>query len=230
MSDYYRSVIDHLSEFKNEAEMRSENDKSEQDNDSQTSTPSCVSKMDYTLPKYRNNVSPAIDKIMRMMNMPSLITSEDSSSDLLTSKNRIPSSNFCCGGNENVIIPIMAKECLDICFSSPKPFVSTCKKYSTVTDRMYSLFQDAQKPQLQEMIEPLPNGESEDPSNYEEKIYVSEVTFLLMASNRNQRMRDNVFQRTMPSRTNSRDSGFSELVEFVEETRDKNHEDDRDWQ
>ncbi|KYM77379.1 hypothetical protein ALC53_12361 [Atta colombica] len=64
----------------------------------------------------------------------------------------------------------------------------------------------------------------------EEKIYVSEVTFLLMASNRNQRMRDNVFQRIIPSRTNSRDSGFSELMEFVEETREKNHEDDRDWQ
>jgi len=167
MSDYYRSVIDHLLESKNEAKMRSEKDKSEQDN-SQISTPSCVSKMDYTLPKYRNNVSPAIDKIMRMMNMPSLITSEDSSSDLLTSKNRIP-SNFYCGDNENVIIPITAKECLDICFSSPKPFVSTFKKYSKVKDRMYSLFQDAQKPQSQEMTEPLPNGESEDPSDYEVK-------------------------------------------------------------
>ncbi|XP_011061924.1 PREDICTED: uncharacterized protein LOC105150494 isoform X2 [Acromyrmex echinatior] len=144
MSDNYRSVIDHLLESKNEAEMRSEKDKSEQDNDSQTSTPSCVSKMNYTLPKYRNN--------------------------------------------------------------------------------------DAQKPQSQEMTELLSNDESEDPSNYEEKIYVSEVTFLLMASNRNQRMRDNVFQRIMPLRTNSRDSGFSELVEFVEETREKNHEDDRDWQ
>ncbi|KYN11170.1 PREDICTED: uncharacterized protein LOC108768417 [Trachymyrmex cornetzi] len=227
MSDYYHSVIDYLLESKNEAEMRSEKDKSEQDNDSQTFTPSCVSKMDYTLPKYRNNVSPAIDKIMRMMNMPSLITSEDSSSEL-TSKNRIPSSNFCCDGNENVIIPIMAKECLDICFSSPKPFVSTCKKYSPVKDRMYSLFQDAQKLQSQEMAESFPNNESEDPPNYEEKIYVSEVTFLLMASNRNQRIRDNMFPRAMPSRTNSRDSGFSELIEFVEETREKNHEDDHD--
>lgn len=167
MSDYYRSVIDHLLESKNETEIRSEIDKSEQDNDSQASTPSCVSKMDYTLPKYRNNVSPAIDKIMRMMNMPSLITSEDLSSDSLTSKNRIPSPNFYCGDNSNVIIPIKAKKCLDICFSSPKPFVSTCKKYSTAEDRM--LFQDAQKPQLQEMIEQLSNSELEDSSSYEVK-------------------------------------------------------------
>ncbi|KYM99345.1 hypothetical protein ALC62_09913, partial [Cyphomyrmex costatus] len=138
---------------------------------------------------------PAIDKITRMMNMVCLITSEDPSSDLLTSTNCISSPNFCCDGNGNVTISIMAKESLDICFSSPKSFVSTYKRIKGVKNRVHSLFQDTQKPQSQ-ITEPLSNSESEDPSSYEEKIYVSEMTFLLMASNRSRRMTEKVLQKS----------------------------------
>lgn len=110
-------------------------DDNEQDNVSQTSTPSCISKMDYTLPKYRNNVSPAVDKLMQMMNMPSLIRSQDFS-DLPTSMNRIPLPSY--GNNGSFTIPIKAKKHLDICFSSPKPFVSTYKKDRAKEDRAQS--------------------------------------------------------------------------------------------
>lgn len=113
------------------AEPEDENERS-QGNGSQTSTPSCVSKMDYTLPRYRNNVSPAIDKLMRMMNMPSLITSQDSSSDLSPPANRLSPPDYCRSDNEILAVstPIAAREHLDICFSSPKPFVSTYKRDS----------------------------------------------------------------------------------------------------
>ncbi|XP_071568601.1 uncharacterized protein [Temnothorax nylanderi] len=206
-----------------ECKTESEEDENEQpqDNDSQTSTPSCVSKMDYTLPKYRNNVSPAIDKIVRMMNMPSLITSQDSSSGL--SMNCISSPGYCCDGNENFAVPVMAKEHLDICFSSPKPFVSAYKRGSA---------EDREDPQSRTMkvIEPSlcqigqesmsgwqeiadPDGEPiVDSSRYEDKIYVSEVHFLLMVSNRNRRA-------TLPegSRRDSKDSAFSEFMGSDEE-------------
>lgn len=146
MDGYYRPMTDHLLEsnlsssatltspekvfmYENLNKMEFEEDENKQDNYSQTSTSSCVSKMDYTLPKYRNNVSPAIDKLMRMMNMPSLITPDDSYGDLLT--NRISSPNYCFD-NKHFPIPIKAKEHLDICFSSPKPFINTYK--TDITD------------------------------------------------------------------------------------------------
>lgn len=143
------------------------------DNDSQTSTPSCVSKINYTLPKYRNNISPAIDKLMRMMNMPSLIT--DSSSDLPSSTNRISSPDYCRGDKENFAVPITAREYLDICFSSPKPFVSTYKSDSSAQSRTKEidplLSQIGQEPMSgwRETVQ-LPDGESiMDSPRYEVK-------------------------------------------------------------
>jgi len=157
-----------------EPEMNPEKDENRQlqDDDSQTSTPSCVSKMDFTLPKYRNNVSPAIDRIMRMMNMPSLITPEDSYSDLPTSTNHISSLDYYCDG-ENFVVPVAAREHLDVCFSSPRPFVSACKKdsaQSRAKEIDLSLFQDAQKPLSwgwQEITDPL--SDPVDFSRYEVK-------------------------------------------------------------
>lgn len=126
-------MYEKLNNDRPECETGLEEDETErsQDNDSQTSTPSCVSKMDYTLPKYRNNISPAIDKLMRMMNMPSLIT--DSSGDLPSSTNRISLPD-----KENFAVPIMAREYLDICFSSPKPFVSTYKREGSAENHAQS--------------------------------------------------------------------------------------------
>lgn len=156
---------------------KNENEQS-QDNDVQTSSPSCVSKMDYTQPKYRNNVSPAVDKIMRMMNMPSLITPEDDPScDMPILTNRISSLIYYCDGDENFLIP--TKEYLDVCFSSPKPFVSTYNRDSA-EDRAQSwtkeidpsLSQDAQKSLSsgrQEIADPLSDGEPVDPPRYEVK-------------------------------------------------------------
>jgi len=144
-----------------------------QDDDSQTSTPSCVSKMDFTLPKYRNDVSPAIDRIMRMMNMPSLITPEDSSSDLPTSTNQISSLDYYCG--ENFVVPVTTREHLDVCFSSPRPFVSAYKKdsaQSRTKEIDLSLFQDAQKPLSwgwQEIADPLSDDDPVDLPRYEVK-------------------------------------------------------------
>lgn len=140
-----------------------------QDNNLQTCSTSCVSKVNYTLPKYHNNVSPTIDKLMRMISMPSLITFEDSSSNVSTPTNCISSFHYCCGDNENFTVSIMAKEHLDICFSSPKRFVSTYKKDSAEdrtqsrTKEIDSLFsQIAQEPVSgwQEITDSLPDANS----------------------------------------------------------------------
>ncbi|XP_024893910.1 uncharacterized protein LOC112468784 isoform X2 [Temnothorax curvispinosus] len=156
--------------------------------------------MDYTLPKYRNN---------------------DSSSGL--PMNCISSPGYCCDGNENFAVPVMAKEHLDICFSSPKPFVSAYKRGSA---------EDREDPQSRTMkeIEPSlcqigqesmsgwqeiadPDGEPiVDSSRYEDKIYVSEVHFLLMVSNRNRRA-----TLSEESRRDSKDSAFSEFMGSDEE-------------
>lgn len=117
-------------EYKTEPE-EVENEQSQDNNNNSLFTPSCVSKLDYALPKYRNNVSPAIDNLVRMMNMPSLITSEDLFNDLSIPTNCLSSPYYYCGDNENFAVPIPAKEHLDICFSTPKPFVSTYKRDST---------------------------------------------------------------------------------------------------
>jgi hypothetical protein len=165
-----------------ESKIKLEKNEQVQDNDLQTSTVSCVSKMDYTLPKYRNDVSPAIDKLMQMMSMPSLIASENSSSDLAT-PNCIFSSNYCCGGNENFVFPIAAKEHFDICFSSPKPYkkhsaeIRTLTRMQKETDSLF--FQIAQEPvslKSQEIANSLPNANSE----------VKEITRYITFRNRKQ--------------------------------------------
>lgn len=172
MDGYYRPTTDHLLESnmpssatltssekvfmcENLNKMEVEEDENELDNYSQTSTPSCVSKMDCTLPKYRNNVSPAIDKLMRMMNMPSLIMPEDPYGDLPTLTNHISSHN--CFGNQNFPIPIKAKEHLDMCFSSPKPFVNTYKT-DIADDCARSNTKEIDFSLSQTMREPLSSG------------------------------------------------------------------------
>lgn len=147
-------------EYKTEGFEEDEPNERPQDNDSQTSTPSCISKMDYTLPKYRNNVSPAIDKLMRMINMPSLITDTDSSN---SPTNRISSPEYCRDDKENFAVPIMTREYLDICFSSPRPFVSTYKRVEAQSrtkeiDRLLSQIGQDPTSGWQEIVE-LPNGE-----------------------------------------------------------------------
>ncbi|XP_036146972.1 uncharacterized protein LOC114254308 [Monomorium pharaonis] len=140
-------------------------DANEQLQDSQPSTVSCISKMDYTLPKYRDNISPAIDKLVQMMSMPSLITSEDSSSD--SPINSISSYN--CADNKNFAVPITAKEHLDICFSSPKPFVSTYKgdsaencAQSKEIDPLFSqIAQESMSSRRQEIADSYPDPNSE---------------------------------------------------------------------
>ncbi|XP_011647894.1 uncharacterized protein LOC105434033 [Pogonomyrmex barbatus] len=200
--------------------MRSEEKENEpQDADLQTTTLSCISKMDFTLPKYRNNISPAIDKLMRMINMSSLLTSDDSSDDLPISTNRIFPFNYYLGNDKKFTVPILSipKESLDVCFSSPKPFVSTYKRdaedygaYSMMPLMKKiesSLFQIVREPSLSEVQEVDPNNESAQFGYNEDIIYVSEVYFLLMASNRNRR--HNLRER---SRRNSKDSAFSEFM------------------
>ncbi|KAL0112909.1 hypothetical protein PUN28_012276 [Cardiocondyla obscurior] len=178
--------------------------------------------MDYTLPKYLSNVSPAIEKLVRMMNMPSLITSQGSSNDSSTSANCISMPVYRCGDNfaENFAVSITAREHLDICFSTPKPFVSTfngdegakdnARSRTKQTDVSLSRVDKGSASGWQEIADLISNGESV--VDCEDIIYVSEGYFLLMESNRN-RMRGAFSER---SRRDSKDSAFSDLVESDE--------------
>ncbi|XP_070520372.1 uncharacterized protein [Cardiocondyla obscurior] len=186
-----------------ECKTRAEEDVNEQsvDNDSQTSTPSCVSKMDYTLPKYLSN---------------------GSSNDSSTSANCISMPVYRCGDNfaENFAVSITAREHLDICFSTPKPFVSTfngdegakdnARSRTKQTDVSLSRVDKGSASGWQEIADLISNGESV--VDCEDIIYVSEGYFLLMESNRN-RMRGAFSER---SRRDSKDSAFSDLVESDE--------------
>ncbi|XP_011879031.1 PREDICTED: uncharacterized protein LOC105568188 [Vollenhovia emeryi] len=195
--------------------LEEDENKQSRDDESKPSTPSCISKMDYTLPEYRNNVTPAIDKLVQMINMPSLITSPDLSNDLPT--NRISSPSHCHGDNENVAVPIMVREHLDICFSSPKPFVSACKADSAQSRKSAKEIDPSQigrEPMSRWREIADPNGKPIVNSPHcEDSIYVSEASFLLMKSNRNRRARN--LQRATLSRRSRRDSKDSDFIEFM---------------
>ncbi|KAL6445364.1 hypothetical protein ACFW04_002282 [Cataglyphis niger] len=178
--------------------------------------------MDFTRSKYHNNVDPAIEKLMikRMkIKMPNSSTPKNSQ----TSIKRIFSPNCCSAGkaNEDPANNLTRKR-LDASFSSPKALAT----------REQSVNSSTWKVRLTKEIEPLPQM-VQAPSRsqkftdsflidlddekaiasalYKDVIYVSEVHFLLMASNRNRRMRMAASRRR--SRSDSRDSAFSEFME-----------------
>ncbi|XP_011695963.1 PREDICTED: uncharacterized protein LOC105454785 [Wasmannia auropunctata] len=197
-----------------------------QDDDSQASTSSSISKLNDTKLKYYHTVSPAInalDELMRTMNKISLITFEDDLSDveeLLTNCVTSPHDRS-RGGNESSSSSTVARKYLGACLSSPKPFVNTYERDGAENRAQseeidLSLSQDAQKPlsprKLQEIADLFSDSEPEDPPRHKDRIYVSEAYFLLMASNRNRR-------KTLPERprSDSRDSAFSEFMGSDEE-------------
>ncbi|XP_070158768.1 uncharacterized protein [Polyergus mexicanus] len=183
----------------------------------------CISEMNLIRPNYSNNVRPAIEKLMRMIKMPSSSTPENSR----TSK-RIFSPNYCSIGKANKDPPIYAltRKRLDTSFSSPKALATVSREHNVESFTLKATL-------VKEIEPPLPR-KVQAPLRYQEfdsfpddqivvgsplykvckrvdVIYVSEVHFLLMASNRNRRMRMAALRRR--ARSNSRDSAFSEFME-----------------
>lgn len=88
-----------------------------ENNDSPNST--LVSEMDFIRPKYyNNNVSPAIERIVRKMKMP--ISSTPERSQTPTKRVFPPNFRFVGKANEDPAICALVKKRLDASFSSPK--------------------------------------------------------------------------------------------------------------
>lgn len=175
-------------------------------NDSPNST--FVSEIDFTRPKYyNNNVSPAIEKIMRKMKMPTSSTPERSQTPI----KRVfsPNYHFVDKANEDPAICALVKKRLEASFSSPKAHAIISRIDSPTLKATREV--ESPVPQIAQTLSKC--QESVDSDNeivvnsprYKEIIYVSEMHFLLMASNRNRRMRS-----LHRPRSNSRDSAFSE--------------------
>lgn len=94
-------------------------------NDSSNAT--CISEMNFIRPKYSNNVSPAIEKLMRMIKMPSSSTPEN----LRTSTKCIFSPNYSISkANEDPSIYTLTRKRLDTSFSSPKALATVSQEHS----------------------------------------------------------------------------------------------------
>jgi len=202
---------------------------------------SCCSEMNFTRPKYRNNISPAIENLIRIMGIPFLLTPEDSrtrralSPDLFDS--RISYDDFA--------VSLLNRKCRDASSASPKTPVTSRRHSldSCTLKAMLTKVTDSSSPRLAqkflsryqslEFID-IPRSDErvidssyceikespqcveiaeEDEETFHETTYVSEAFFLLMASNRN-RSRAAILSRSSRSRTQSRngDSAFSDLT------------------
>ncbi|XP_012221833.1 uncharacterized protein [Linepithema humile] len=203
----------------------------------------CRSEMDFARPKYRNNVSPAIENLIRIMGIPFLLTSEDSR----TPMKRAFSSGIFDGRIAYDDYALLSRKRLDASFTSPKTPVFTSRRHSVNSRTLKAMLmketgssssQLAQKflsrCQSWESVDTPPSDErvvnssryeikespqcvkiaEKDKETFQETIYVSEMYFLLMASNRNRRIRMAMMSRSERPRAESRnsDSAFSELT------------------
>ncbi|XP_029175221.1 LOW QUALITY PROTEIN: uncharacterized protein LOC114943698 [Nylanderia fulva] len=167
---------------------------------------------------YNNNVSPAIEKIMRMMKISASSTPEKSP----TPTRRVSSPNYFGKANEDPAIYIV-KNAWMRAFPARKRTLSFPE---WVVPLKTTLTREIEPP-VPQMVQALSRYQEFVDSNdekivdsprYKEVIYVSEVHFLLMASNRNRRMRWAALRR---SRNASRDSGISEESDhFMESDRE----------
>ncbi|XP_072757585.1 uncharacterized protein [Anoplolepis gracilipes] len=156
-----------------------------------------------------DNVSPTIEKLIRMMKMQNSSISENS----LTPTKRLFSPNYRTvnKANDDPAVFTPTRKRLDSTFSSPKAL--TIREYSmNSSPTLKATMIKEIKPPVPQMVQaPCKHQEFIDSNDEkEETIYVSEVHFLLMASNRN-RMRKMVACRR--PRRDSEDSAFSELME-----------------
>jgi hypothetical protein len=204
----------------------------------QTSYRTCRSEMDFTRPKYCNNTSPAIENLIRIMGIPFLLTPEDS----WTPMRRALSPGLFDSKNAYDNFAILNRKHLDASFTNPKITDVTFRKYS-VDSRTLTKVTDFSSPQLaqkflsrcqsRESVDTPPSDErvvdfsrceikeslqcikiAEKDETFQETIYVSEVYFLLMASNRNRRMKMAMLSKSERPRTESRDSdsAFSDFM------------------
>lgn len=192
--------------------------------------------MDFALPRYRNNTSPAIENLIRIMGIPFLLTSEDSRTPARRAFSPVGLSD---GRTAYDDFAFLGRKRPDASFAGPK----TPRRHSVDSRTLKAMLTDFSSPPLAQKFLPMcqsrnsvdtPSDErvvdssccemKESPrcvkivekpeETFRETIYVSEVHFLLMASNRNRRTRTAMLNRSGRSRTESSDSdsAFSELT------------------
>ncbi|XP_050466362.1 uncharacterized protein LOC126859283 [Cataglyphis hispanica] len=172
--------------------------------------------MDFTRSKYHNNVDPAIEELTIKRMMPNSSTPKNSRASI----KRVFSPNYCSAGkaNEDPAMNLTRKR-LDASFSSPKALASREQSVNSSTWKVRLTKEIEPLPQMvqalsrsQKFTDPFLDDEKAIASSlYKDVIYVSEMHFLLMASNRNRRMRMTALRRR--ARIDSRDSAFSEFME-----------------
>lgn len=191
--------------------------------------------IDFARPKYRNNISPAIENLIRIMGISFLLTSENS--------RHVFSPGLFDGRTAYDDFALLSRKRLDASLTSLKTSDLAARRH-TVNSRMLKAMlmkkTDSSSPQLvqkflsrcqsQESVDTSPSDErvvdsprceikessrcvkiaEEEP--FRETIYVSEVYFLLMASNRNRMRMLNRSEERSRTESRSSDSAFSELT------------------
>lgn len=155
--------------FETPVKVLDENENGDSSNDSNPTIP--ISKVNLAPPKYHNNVSPAIEKLMQIM-LPNSSTPKNSR----TSTKRIFSPSYWPAGQANEDLATPRRKRLDASFCSPKALAAVCQEHSVKATMVKEIEPSSIEPQIaqtlsrcQERGDSFPDDERADSPDCEVK-------------------------------------------------------------